>query len=159
MTRFLLLSDSCRLVDMGRSIWREDGSVVYICCWPRQRSHFWVLVPWDSLPYFTLSDSRLPFSSPPTTRRATVEVVDPASTRDLIWYAFPVVWLWVGPTENISLHLVSKETSVCHSAMGCFQKSISTETSFISVSTGPSPRNGLVSKNPSPRNRVRLPVP
>jgi hypothetical protein len=27
------------------------------------------------------SDSRLPFSSPPTTRRATVEVFDPASTR------------------------------------------------------------------------------
>jgi hypothetical protein len=32
--------------------------------------------------YFTASDSRLPFSSPPTTRRATVEVFDPASTRD-----------------------------------------------------------------------------
>jgi hypothetical protein len=30
---------------------------------------------------FTLSDSRLPFSSPPSTRRVTVEVFDPASTR------------------------------------------------------------------------------
>jgi hypothetical protein len=36
---------------------------------------------WDSWPYFTDSDSRPPFSSPPTTRRATVEVFDPASTR------------------------------------------------------------------------------
>jgi hypothetical protein len=35
----------------------------------------------DSWPYFTVSDSRLPFSSPPTTRRVTVEVFDPASTR------------------------------------------------------------------------------
>jgi hypothetical protein len=30
---------------------------------------------------FTVSDLRLPFSSPPTTRRVTVEVFDPASTR------------------------------------------------------------------------------
>jgi hypothetical protein len=27
-TRFLLLSDSCGFVDVGRPIWREDGSVV-----------------------------------------------------------------------------------------------------------------------------------
>jgi hypothetical protein len=40
---------------------------------PRQRSLSWVRVPLDS-PYFTVSDLRLPFSSPPTTRRATVEV-------------------------------------------------------------------------------------
>jgi hypothetical protein len=47
----------------------------------RQRSHSWVRVPRDSRPYFTVSDSRLPFSSPPTTRRATVEVFDPTFTR------------------------------------------------------------------------------
>jgi hypothetical protein len=46
----------------------------------RQRSHFRVRVPWDSRPYFAASDSRLPFSSPPTTRRATMEVFDLAST-------------------------------------------------------------------------------
>jgi hypothetical protein len=40
-----------------------------------------VRVPWDSRPYFTASDFRLPFSSPPTTLRAAVEVFDPASTR------------------------------------------------------------------------------
>jgi hypothetical protein len=34
-------------------------------------------------PYFTVSDLRLPFSSPPTTRRVTVEVFDPASTRGI----------------------------------------------------------------------------
>jgi hypothetical protein len=32
---------------------------------PRQRSHSRVRVPWDSRPYFTASDSRLHFSSPP----------------------------------------------------------------------------------------------
>jgi hypothetical protein len=29
-----LLSDSCGFVDVGRSLWREDGSLVYNCCWP-----------------------------------------------------------------------------------------------------------------------------
>jgi hypothetical protein len=37
-----------------------------------------VPVPWDSWPCFTVSDSRLPFSSHPTTRTATVEVFEPA---------------------------------------------------------------------------------
>jgi hypothetical protein len=48
---------------------------------PRQRTHSRVRVPWDSRSYFTVWDSRLPFSSPSTNRRATVEVFDPASTR------------------------------------------------------------------------------
>jgi hypothetical protein len=34
MTRYLLLLDSYGLVFVGRSLWREDGSVFYICCWP-----------------------------------------------------------------------------------------------------------------------------
>jgi hypothetical protein len=36
---------------------------------------------WDSRPYISVSNLRLPFSSPPMTRRATVEVFEPASTR------------------------------------------------------------------------------
>jgi hypothetical protein len=48
---------------------------------PRQRSLSRVRVPWDSWPYFTVSDLRLPFSSLPTTRRVTVEVYEPVSTR------------------------------------------------------------------------------
>jgi hypothetical protein len=50
---------------------------------PRQRSHSRVRFPWDSRPYSTVSDSRISFSSPPTTRRVTVEVFNPASTREL----------------------------------------------------------------------------
>jgi hypothetical protein len=72
-----------------------------IAAGPGQRSHSRVRVPRDSWPYFTLSDSRLPqpggpgpriyiaqeqggpvpFSSPPRTRRAAVEIFEPASTR------------------------------------------------------------------------------
>jgi hypothetical protein len=75
---------------------------------PRQGSHSRVRVPRGSLPYFTLSDSRLPqpegqvpylyppgtgwpsytpghwvpISSPATTLRDTVEVYEPTSTQD-----------------------------------------------------------------------------
>jgi hypothetical protein len=53
-----------------------------IAAGPRQHSHSRVRVPWDSRPYFTVSDLRRPFSSPPTTHRAMVEAFNPASTRD-----------------------------------------------------------------------------
>jgi hypothetical protein len=49
-----------------------------------QRSHFRVRVPEESWAYFALLDSRLPFSSSPTTRRAIVEVFDPDSTRETV---------------------------------------------------------------------------
>jgi hypothetical protein len=38
--QILLLSDSCGFVDMGRSLWREDGSVVHNCCWPSPAQSF-----------------------------------------------------------------------------------------------------------------------
>jgi hypothetical protein len=59
----------------------RTGLSFTIAAGPSQRSHSGVRGPWDSRPYFTLSDLRLPISSPPTTRRVTVEVVYPASTR------------------------------------------------------------------------------
>jgi hypothetical protein len=39
-TRFLLLPDSCGFVDLGRSLWREDGSVVCNCSWPLPAQSF-----------------------------------------------------------------------------------------------------------------------
>jgi hypothetical protein len=51
---------------------------------PRQHSLYRVQLPRDSWPYFTVSDSRLRFSSSPTTCRATVEVFDPAWRHGLI---------------------------------------------------------------------------
>jgi hypothetical protein len=81
-TRVLLLSDSCGFVDMEALSLTRGRASFTIAGDPRQRSHSRVRVPWDSRPYFTASDSRLPLLSPPTTRRATVEVFDPASKRD-----------------------------------------------------------------------------
>jgi hypothetical protein len=57
----------------------RTGLSFTIVAGPRQCDYLRVRVPWDLGPYFTISDSRLPFSSPPTTRRVTVEVFDPAS--------------------------------------------------------------------------------
>jgi hypothetical protein len=39
-SRYLLLSDSCGFVDVGRSLWRQDGSVVYNCYWPSPAQSF-----------------------------------------------------------------------------------------------------------------------
>jgi hypothetical protein len=55
---------------------------------PRQRSHSRIRVPWDSRPHSTVSGSRLPFSSPPATRRVTVGVFDSAPTWDI-----PSIWI------------------------------------------------------------------
>jgi hypothetical protein len=52
----------------------ERSGLSFICAaGPCPRNLSLVRVPWDSRPYFTVSDLRLPFSSPPTTRRVTVE--------------------------------------------------------------------------------------
>jgi hypothetical protein len=58
-----------------------------------QGSHSRVRVPWDSRPYFTVSDLRLPFSPPPTTHRVMVEVFDPASTRSCPICVLRCFWL------------------------------------------------------------------
>jgi hypothetical protein len=49
---------------------KRTGLLFTIAAGPRHRSHFRVRVPRDLRPYFTVLDSRLPFSSPPTTRLA-----------------------------------------------------------------------------------------
>jgi hypothetical protein len=64
----------------------RTGLSFTIASGPLQRSHSRVRVPRDSWLYFTVSDSRLPFSSPPATRRATLEVFDPASTRGCLFW-------------------------------------------------------------------------
>jgi hypothetical protein len=59
----------------------RSGLSFVIAAGPCQRSLSRVRVPWDLSPYFTVSHLRLPFSSPPTTGRVTVEVLDPTSPR------------------------------------------------------------------------------
>jgi hypothetical protein len=106
-TRFLLLSDSCGFVDVGLPLWWENGSVVYNCCWSSPAQSFSAPSPAGLNDHILLSQIResynlegqvpvflspetgrpsytpmhwVPLSSPPKTRRATVEVFGPAST-------------------------------------------------------------------------------
>jgi hypothetical protein len=41
ITRYLLLFDSYGLVFVWRHLWRNDGSVFCICCWPSPALSFW----------------------------------------------------------------------------------------------------------------------
>jgi hypothetical protein len=80
-TRSWLLSDICGFVDLGRPLLREDGSVVYNCCWSSPAQSFSGPSPVGLVAIFYCLRFKTSFSSPPTTRRVTVEVFDPASTR------------------------------------------------------------------------------
>jgi hypothetical protein len=111
-TRCLLLSDSSRFVDVWRLLWREDGSVVDSCRWSSPAQSFSCpslagLITFYCLRFETLPTwrARSPYLYPPgtgwpdyipmhwvpfsflhMTRRATVEVLDPASTRGIHAY-------------------------------------------------------------------------
>jgi hypothetical protein len=77
-TIFIFQLNNCGYSPYVTSSDKRTGLSFTIAASPRQLSHSRVRVPWDSLPYFTVSDSRLRFLSPPATRRATVEVFDPS---------------------------------------------------------------------------------
>jgi hypothetical protein len=80
MSRYLLLFDSYGLVFVGRPLWREAGSVFCTCCWPLPAQSFLGPSPLELATIFYCLRFETSFSSPPTTRRVTVEVFDPAST-------------------------------------------------------------------------------
>jgi hypothetical protein len=63
---------------------------------PHQSSLFRVRVPWNLRPYFPVPDSRLPFASSPTTRRATVEVFDPTSHGKINWIREWTLFYYLG---------------------------------------------------------------
>jgi hypothetical protein len=79
----------------------RTGLSFTIAAGPRHRSYSRVRVPWDFRIYFIVSDLRLLFSSPPATRRATVEVFNPAST-----------WQGTDLVENTAPHCCSSIVSV-----------------------------------------------
>jgi hypothetical protein len=68
---------------MGRFLWREDGPVVYICCWPSPAQSISGPSPVELATTFSSLRFETSFLSPPATRRATVEVFDSVFTRDI----------------------------------------------------------------------------
>jgi hypothetical protein len=63
-TKFLLLSDSCGFVDVGRSVWRENGFAVYNYCWSSPAQSFSGPSPGGLVTIFYC----LRFDTPPTWR-------------------------------------------------------------------------------------------
>jgi hypothetical protein len=63
-TRFLLLSDTCEFVEVGRPLWREDGSVICNCWWSSPAQLFSVPSPAGLITIFYC----LGFETPPTCR-------------------------------------------------------------------------------------------
>jgi hypothetical protein len=59
MIRFVLLSDRCGFVNVGRPLWRENGAVAYNCQWSSPAKSFLSPSPTRLSSYFTVSDSRL----------------------------------------------------------------------------------------------------
>jgi hypothetical protein len=130
-TRYLLLSDSCGFVDVGRSLWLENGSAVYNCCWVSPAQSFvgpspavlvtifyclryetpptwrasspYLCPPGTAWPSYTIRHW-VPISSPPTTRRTTVEVFEPASTHSSV-IVEPLIILLHGPHRKPLLFL------------------------------------------------------
>jgi hypothetical protein len=95
--------------------------------------------------HFSVSDSRLPFSSPSTTRRATVEIFDPASTGTMSRIHNPLVfitarlsaWKTLNPRAPLLFHeVVTSEAMYLFQSNSLVSKclllslSVSTETVF-----------------------------
>jgi hypothetical protein len=103
MIRYLFVLTVTFLFPWG-ALSDERMGLSFVCAaGPCQRSLYRVLVPWDLRPHVTVSDLRLPFSSPPTTRRVTVEVFDPASTWVLLNYLSLSLMLWPTVSRPVCL--------------------------------------------------------
>jgi hypothetical protein len=87
-TRFFL-PDSCGFVDVGRSLWREDGSIVYNCCWPSPVQSFSGPSPAGLMTIFYC----LRFETPPTCRARSSYLYPPGtgwpSHTPRHWVPFP----------------------------------------------------------------------
>jgi hypothetical protein len=105
-----------RLSILGALCEERTGLSFTIVAGPRQCSHSRVRVLWDLRSYFTDSDSRLSISSPSTTRRATVEVFDPTSTREwLLRINYLFMTLCGLQTEHTFERFVYSTLVSCHS--------------------------------------------
>jgi hypothetical protein len=74
-TRFSLLLDCCGFVDVGRSLWRENGSAVYSCRWSSPAQLF--LGP--SSPGLMTTFYCLRFDTPPTWRARSPYLYPPGT--------------------------------------------------------------------------------
>jgi hypothetical protein len=101
------LFDSYGLI-LGGALSDERSGLSFVCAaGPCQRNLSRVRVPWDLRPCFTVSHLRLPFSSPPSTRRVTVEDTTART-------------LGTDLTENIASNSFCIVAFVCAAGVTCF---------------------------------------
>jgi hypothetical protein len=93
----------------------KTGLFFTIAASPRQGSHSQVRVPWYSRPCFTVSNSRPTFLSPPTSRRATMQVFDLDFTGLLI-----IVWRRTRGKHILYPVLNTREPHRKHIFLYCF---------------------------------------
>jgi hypothetical protein len=105
---------------------------------PRQRSHFRVRVPYDSWPYLTVSDSRLPFSSPPTTRRVWRIIAWTELTSRRTEYRSP------SPTLRVLVCFIRCHGNVCLASRWLAMDLFIAAGTFV---TEPLPSNGHIRHN------------
>jgi hypothetical protein len=85
-TRFLLLSDTCGFFNVRCLLWREDGSVVYSCCWPSPAQSFSGPSPAERITIFYY----FRFETPPTWRTRSLYLYPPG----IGWPSY-TPWHWV----------------------------------------------------------------
>jgi hypothetical protein len=98
-TKFLLLSDSCGFAVVRRPLWRENGSVVYNCCWSSPAHSFSDMCPAGLMTIFYI----LRFETS-LTWRARSPYLHALGTR---LHAGPLVIKWVR-TSSYSKTVVSE---------------------------------------------------
>jgi hypothetical protein len=118
MSRYVLLLTVTVLVFWGVLSHDRTGLSFVYASGPRQRSLSCARIPSDET-IFTASDLRLPFSSPPTTLRVMVEVLEPASTRvSANFYDCSSLYsLGTGSTEN-TVSNISPIVELCDCCCG-----------------------------------------
>jgi hypothetical protein len=85
-TRFLLLSDSCRFVEVGCPLWWEERYVIYNCCWPSPAQSFLGPSPAGFMTIFYC----LWFDTPPTWRARLLYLYPPGTG----WSSYtPRLWV------------------------------------------------------------------
>jgi hypothetical protein len=147
MTRYLLLFDSYGLVFFwggGALSDKRTGLSFVHATGPCQPNLSRVRVLWDSTPYFTVSDLRLPFSWPPTTRGVTVDVSDlalflvmlriaPARTAQKTFR--PLLRVFSLPGKRVHKAVSWQRLLCCHRLQSCKLGNGSTGHSMLNSST------------------------
>jgi hypothetical protein len=85
---FLSQLNTCTNSPYIKSSMTRGWVIIYNCCWPSPGQSFWGLSPVGLATIFYCLRFETSLLSPPTTRRATVVVFDPTSTREIVRVKF-----------------------------------------------------------------------